>query len=91
MEHFLTIFAAQNIRNMETITLQYNPNSAFATALAVLLHNAKDVSVMEKHVTTKRHRKTNYEKTLEACKEADEGKGTLFTDFEDFKRHIHAL
>ena len=41
--------------------------------------------------TTSVKRNTNYKLTLEACKEADEGEGTLFTDFEDFKHHIHAL
>ena len=69
---------------METITLQYNPNSAFATALASLLHDAKDVSVMEKHVAAKRHRKTNYEKTLEACKDADEGRLNSYESVDDF-------
>ena len=44
---------------------------------------------MEKTIVAKR--KTNYESTLEACKEADVGKGTLFTDFEKFKCHIHTL
>ncbi len=44
---------------------------------------------MEKTITAKR--KTNYESTLEACKEADEGKGTLFADFEKFKCYIHTL
>ena len=52
------------------------------------MHNENN-NAMEKE--TAKRRKTNYELTLEACKEADEGKGTLFTDFEDFKRHIHAL
>ena len=41
--------------------------------------------------TTKTKPKTNYELTLKACKEADKGKGTLFTNFKDFKQHIHAL
>ena len=41
--------------------------------------------------TTAAKRMTNYNITLDACKEADEGNGTLFADFEDFKRHIHAL
>ena len=59
---------------METITLQYNPNSTFASALAALLRDAKDVSVMEKHFTPKRHRKTNYETTLEAIRDANEDK-----------------
>lgn len=68
---------------METITLQYNPNSAFATALAALLHDAKDVSIMEKKVA-KRHRKTNYEKTLEACKDADEGRLNSYESVDDF-------
>jgi hypothetical protein len=76
---------------METITLKYEAGSAFANALAAFLANNKGFNVMEKKTTAKRKRKTNYELTLEACKEADEGKGTLFTDFEDFKRHIHAL
>ena len=35
--------------------------------------------------------KTNYKLTLEACKEADEKEGIIFTNFEDFKRHIYAL
>jgi hypothetical protein len=69
---------------METITLQYNPNSAFATALAALLHDDKDVSVMEKKMVTKRHRKTNYEKTLEACKDADEGLLNSYESVDDF-------
>lgn len=69
---------------METITLQYNPNSAFAAALAALLHDAKDVCVMEKRVATKRHRKTNYEKTLEACKDADEGRLNSYESVDDF-------
>ena len=34
---------------------------------------------------------TNYKMTLEACKEADENEGTVFSNFEDFKRHIYAL
>ena len=59
---------------METITLQYNPNSTFASALAALLRDAKDVNVMEKRITPKRHRKTNYEKTLEAIRDANEDK-----------------
>ena len=59
---------------METITLQYKPDSAFAAALASLLHDAKDVSVTERHTTTKRHRKTNREKTLEAIRDANEGR-----------------
>ncbi|MBQ8958919.1 MAG: hypothetical protein IJ057_10580 [Bacteroidales bacterium] len=74
---------------METITLRYEAGSAFANALADFLANTEGFNVIEKKTTTKR--KTNYELTLEACKEADEGKGTVFTDFEDFKRHIHAL
>ena len=76
---------------METITLRYEAGGAFANALATFLANNEGFNVMEKKTTVKRKRKTNYELTLEACKEADEGKGTLFTDFEDFKRHIHAL
>lgn len=58
---------------METITLQYKPDSAFAAALASLLHDAKDVSVLEKH-GPKKHRITNYEKTLEAIRDANEGR-----------------
>ena len=69
---------------METITLQYNTNSTFASALAALLRDAKDVSIMEKHITPKRHRKTNYEKTLEACKDADEGRLNSYESVDDF-------
>ena len=76
---------------METITLRYEAGSSFANALAAFLANNSGFNIMEKKTTTKRKRKTNYELTLEACKEADEGEGTLFTDFDDFKRHIHAL
>ena len=76
---------------METITLRYEAGGAFANALATFLANNDGFNVMEKKTMTKRKRKTNYELTLEACKEADEGEGTLFTDFDDFKRHIHAL
>ena len=81
----------ENNNAMETITLRYEAGGAFANALAAFLANNEGFDVMEKKPATKRKRKTNYELTLEACKEADEGKGTLFTDFEDFKRHIHAL
>ena len=80
-----------NKNGMETITLRYETGSAFANALAAFLANTEGFNVIEKKTTKKRKRKTNYEITLEASKEADEGKGTVFTDFEDFKRHIHAL
>jgi len=76
---------------METITLRYEAGGAFANALADFLAKNDGYNVMEKKTTAKCKHKTNYELTLEACKEADEGKGTLFTDFEEFKRHIHAL
>ena len=76
---------------METITLRYEAGGAFANALADFLAKNDGYNVMEKKTTAKCKRKTNYELTLEACKEADEGKGTLFTDFEEFKRYIHAL
>jgi len=68
---------------METITLRYEAGGAFANALADFLAKNDGYNVMEKKTTAKCKRKTNYELTL--------GKGTLFTDFEEFKRHIHAL
>lgn len=76
---------------METITLSYEKGGAFAIALARFLADNDGFSITERKSVAKRKRKTNYEQTLDACKEADEGKGTLFADLEDFKRHIHAL
>ncbi len=82
---------AENIKSiMETITLRYEAGGAFANALAAFLASNEGFNVMEKK-TSKRKRKTNRELTLEACKEADEKEGIVFTNFEDFKRHIHAL
>lgn len=75
---------------METITLRYEAGGAFANALAAFLANNEGF-VMEKKTTAKRKRKTNYEITLEALKEAREGKVTHYKDFEDFKKKIHAL
>ena len=46
-------------------------------------------SNMEKATSAKPN--TNYKLTVEACKEADESEGTLFSDFEEFKCHIHTL
>jgi hypothetical protein len=76
---------------METITLRYEAGSAFANALAAFLASNEGFNVMEKKTEAKRKRKTNYEITLEALKEAREGKVTHYKDFEDFKNKIHAL
>ena len=76
---------------METITLRYEAGGAFANALAAFLANNEGFNVMEKRTTAKRKRKTNYEITLEALKEARVGKVTHYKDFEDFKNKIHAL
>lgn len=84
-------FCSEKVCKMETITLRYEAGGAFANALAAFLAHNEGFNVMEKKTTTKRKHKTNYELTLEACKEADEGEGTLFTDFEKFKCHIHTL
>ena len=76
---------------METITLRYEAGSSFANALAAFLANNSGFNIMEKKTRTKRKRKSNYEITLEALKEAREGKVTHYKDFEDFKQKIHAL
>ena len=48
-----------------------------------IVQTRRIIPYVEKKVA-KRHRKTNYEKTLEACKDADEGRLNSYESVDDF-------
>lgn len=77
----MCIFAAQNIIEMETITLRFSPNNPFAASLEALLQNAKGVSVMERRIVKpSRARKGTLAKAIE---EEKEGKVTTYANVEE--------
>ena len=66
---------------METITLRFSPDNPFAASLAVLLHDAKGVDVMEKRIIkVPRSRKGTLAKAIE---EEKDGKVTTYASVDE--------
>lgn len=77
---------------METITLTFNPNIPFAANINAFIETLPPTVKVSKNLKAKRHRRSNYQITLDTIREAREGKNvTRYKDFDDFKRKMHAL
>ena len=73
---------------METITLQYNPNSNFAIALINLIKASDEVTVIEsKPASKKRARKTGIERAIEDFKN---GNTVKCKDFDDYLQKVNS-
>ena len=63
-----------NTNDMETITLTFNPQSPFAARVEAFLKTVPQGVKVSKSLKAKRHRRSNYQITLDTIREAREGK-----------------
>lgn len=59
---------------METITLTFNPNIPFAANINAFIETLPPTVKVSKNLKAKRHRRSNYQITLDTIREAREGK-----------------
>lgn len=59
---------------METVTITFSPNSPFAANVEAFLKTVPKGVKVSKSLNAKRHRRSNYQITLDTIREAREGK-----------------